>query len=392
MRMFLNRIILAIALAGALTGCANQRTIAREAHQPVTADPATVSRRVDAFVVVLDTASSMERTYQDRRNVERASEIIARLNRTIPELDYRASLVAFSAGSCLSCEDAEVVYGPATYRRADFDAAFARYHASMSGRRAGARGAGPQASQLILQDSPGNVAIIVVSDSENMLHGRAVKTVQKLRWSLGNRLCLYPVLVDRDCEGRVMTEQIVKVGGCGFAVNADDIATPSAMARYVEEIFLAPAAAAVAPVAAAPAGLDSDGDGVPNGRDRCPGTPAGVSVDADGCWVLHGIFFDSDEAVIKDRRALDQAVAVFKANPSLTADAQGHTDSTASAEHNQTLSENRARAVRDYFIRAGVAPERIRATGFGETRPVASNDTVEGRARNRRVELHPARH
>jgi OOP family OmpA-OmpF porin len=389
--MRLNKVTLAIALAGALAGCASQQTIAREAYQPVTADPAGVSRRVDAFVVVLDTASSMERTYQERRNVERASEIIARLNRTIPELGYRASLVAFSAGSCLSCEDAEVLYGPASYQRADFDAAFARYRASTGGRRAGARGAGPQASQLILQDSPGNLAIIVVSDSENMLHGRAVKTVQKLRWSLGNRLCLYPVLVDRDCDGRVMTEQIVKVGGCGFAVNADDIAAPSAMARYVEEIFLAPAGA---PAAAAPASApaDSDGDGVPDGRDRCPGTPAGASVDADGCWALHGIFFDSDEAVIKDPRPLDQAIAVFKANPKLTADAQGHTDSTASAEYNQRLSENRARAVRDYFIRGGIAPERIRATGFGETRPLASNDTAEGRARNRRVELHPHLH
>ena len=83
--------------------------------------------------------------------------------------------------------------------------------------------------------------------------------------------------------------------------------------------------------------------------------------------------------MIKDPRALDQAAAVFKANPGLTAEVQGHTDSTAPAAYNETLSEARARAVRDYFARQGVAPERIRATGFGETRPAAANETPEGR-------------
>jgi OOP family OmpA-OmpF porin len=114
-----------------------------------------------------------------------------------------------------------------------------------------------------------------------------------------------------------------------------------------------------------------------------------VKVNAVGCWELNSVFFDSDQAVIKDSRALDEAVAILKANPKLTGEAQGHTDSTASADYNQKLSEARARAVRDYFIRQEIAPERLRATGFGETRPAASNDTLEGRALNRRVELHP---
>jgi outer membrane protein OmpA-like peptidoglycan-associated protein len=112
-------------------------------------------------------------------------------------------------------------------------------------------------------------------------------------------------------------------------------------------------------------------------------------VNPDGCWVPPGVYFDTDQTVIKDPRALDQAVAVFKANPQLTAEVQGHTDSTASAGYNQRLSEARAGAVRDYFIRQGIAPKRIRATGFGETQPAAFNDTPEGRALNRRVELQP---
>jgi len=326
----------------------------------------------------------METTYLKRREDERAIEIVSRLNQTIPLLDYRAGLVAFSSGSCMSCEDAEVLYGPGIYNRDEFAAGLDRYASGGRASLAGSRAGFPQASRLILQGNPGRVALIVVSDSENILHGRAFKTVQKLRGTLGSRLCIYPILVDRDCDGRVVTEQIVKVGGCGFAVNADEIATPDAMGRYVREVFLVPA---VPPVAAAAA--DLDGDGVPDSFDKCPNTPKGVRVDAEGCWVLHGVFFDTDRAVIKDTKVLDQAVSIFMANPKLTAEAQGHTDSTASAEYNQTLSEARAMAVRDYFIQKGVAPDRVRTKGFGETRPAASNETAEGRAMNRRVELHP---
>jgi OmpA-OmpF porin, OOP family len=106
---------------------------------------------------------------------------------------------------------------------------------------------------------------------------------------------------------------------------------------------------------------------------------------------LRAVYFDSDQAIIRETSALDEAAAILKANPGLTGEVQGHADSTASAEHNQALSEARARAVRDYLIRQGVAPERVAAKGYGEIRPAASNDSVEGRALNRRVELQPGR-
>jgi outer membrane protein OmpA-like peptidoglycan-associated protein len=160
------------------------------------------------------------------------------------------------------------------------------------------------------------------------------------------------------------------------------------MADYVTKVLLAPAPPKPAP-AAAPAVLDSDGDGVPDSRDKCPNTPKGVRVNADGCWELKGVFFDTDKAVIKDPRVLDEAVTIMKANPQITGEVHGHTDSTGSEAHNQRLSEARANAVRDYFIKQGIAGNRIRAKGFGETMPVATNDTPEGRALNRRVELHP---
>ncbi len=381
-------VVLGFAVIGFLSGCANKQMPSREFYQPVQANLATHSQRFDAFFVVLDTASSMENSYQKRREAERALEMVSRMNQTIPPLDYRAGLLALSSGSCLSCEDAAVLYGPAPYHRDDFEAALMKYHAAERTRPAGGRGGGPQASRFILQDSPGRVALIVVGDSENILHGRAFKTVQKLNAAIGPRLCIYSILVDRDCDGRVVAEQIAKVGGCGFVVNADDIAAPESMAGYVREVFLAPAALPVL-TGPASAAADADGDGVPDSRDKCPNTPKGVHVNANGCWVLHGVYFDAGQAIIKDTKGLDETVGVLKAYPQLVVEIQGHTDSTASAGYNQTLSEARAKAVRDFLVRQGIAAERVRAKGFGESQPVAANDSADGRAQNRRVELHP---
>jgi len=383
-------IVLAMTLVGSVAGCAGKQTPPPESYQPMQLDPTAYSKKVDTFIVVLDTASSMGATYRKRIEADRAQEIVSRMNRMIPPLDYRAELLAFDSGTCLSCEDAVALYGPAIYNRNEFAAGLANYSTAGRAKRLSSMGGGTAASRYIRQGNPGRVALIVVTNSENMLHGRAYKTVQKLRGSLGDRLCIYPILMDQDYDGRAVTDAIIKVAGCGLAVNAEDIAAPDAMARYIKEVFLGPAAG---PVALAPAaGLpvpDSDGDGVPDSRDKCPNTPKAAKVNADGCWELSGVYFDSDQAVIKDTRVLDEALAILKTNPGLTAQVQGHADSTAAADYNQKLSEARARAVRDYFIKQGIAPERILATGFGETQPAASNDTLEGRALNRRVELHP---
>jgi len=86
---------------------------------------------------------------------------------------------------------------------------------------------------------------------------------------------------------------------------------------------------------------------------------------------------------------LDEAASILKKNPDLKVEIDGHTDSTGPAAYNMKLSENRAKAVMDYFVAKGIDPKRLATKGFGLTRPAASNDTKEGRAKNRRVELTP---
>ena len=149
------------------------------------------------------------------------------------------------------------------------------------------------------------------------------------------------------------------------------------------------------PIAAAPE-LDSDGDGVIDRLDRCPDTLAGQKVDTYGCpdilLVLTGINFKFDSSQIEpdSERILNQAVETLNKASSVDVRIEGHTDSTGSDAYNDKLSHRRANAVRDYLVQHGIAAARLTTDGKGESQPVASNDTADGRYQNRRVEFHTA--
>ena len=140
---------------------------------------------------------------------------------------------------------------------------------------------------------------------------------------------------------------------------------------------------------------DDDNDGVANYMDECPGTPRGVSVDNRGCpqagetlLVLNDIKFAFDSSTLdaSSRARLDQ-VAQMLEQQNVRIDIVGHTDSTGAEAYNQSLSERRAQAVRSYLLSKGIDSARLSSSGRGESSPVASNDTPEGRTTNRRVEF-----
>ena len=84
---------------------------------------------------------------------------------------------------------------------------------------------------------------------------------------------------------------------------------------------------------------------------------------------------------------LDKLVAVAKTCPELKIDIEGHTDAEGTPERNQRLSDRRARSVSDYLTQGGIEAARLTPVGFGDTKPIAPNDTAEGRAQNRRIEF-----
>lgn len=148
--------------------------------------------------------------------------------------------------------------------------------------------------------------------------------------------------------------------------------------------------------------LDSDGDGVPDGRDLCPGTPPGTAVDANGCppilLTLTGVNFAFDSSSVEpaSERILDAAVEALASAPAIDVRVVGHTDSVGPDDYNVLLAARRANAVVAYLVAHDIPAARLSAEGRGEREPITSNTTAAGRFENRRVELHvagaPARH
>jgi OOP family OmpA-OmpF porin len=144
-----------------------------------------------------------------------------------------------------------------------------------------------------------------------------------------------------------------------------------------------------------PPPADTDGDGVTDDLDRCPNTPAGVAVDAQGCprqgsITLEGVGFELDSAQLTgpSQSILDSVAADLKKYPRLKIELQGHTDSSGSDAYNLKLSQRRADSVRDYLVSQGVPASQLTAKGYGESQPIADNATADGRATNRRVVMH----
>ncbi len=145
---------------------------------------------------------------------------------------------------------------------------------------------------------------------------------------------------------------------------------------------------------------DSDGDGVLDKDDLCPDKVGTVA--NQGCPEVteavqktlldyaKTILFDTGKSTIKpqSQEVLNNIVEILKEYPNAKFTIDGHTDSVGSASTNQKLSEERAYSVMNYLIENGVASSRLSAHGYGEDRPIASNNTSEGRRTNRRVEIN----
>ena len=149
---------------------------------------------------------------------------------------------------------------------------------------------------------------------------------------------------------------------------------------------------------------DGDGDGILDPDDACPAEPECRNgfEDEDGCPDLQPEDLAAVLGVIEDLRfppddwalppealpLLDPIVAVLARYPELEFEIAGHIDARKSdLFRRRSPSRRRAEAVRDYFILQGINPQRLRAVGYGEELPIASNDTAQGRAQNRRVEI-----
>ena len=397
-----------------------------------------LSQRAENFVVVLDASGSMADQYKGQVKLDLARNFVNRMNQTIPDIRLKGGLRRLG-GTDHFASDTDLIYGISDFTKPGLEGALKTVVLPVGETplALAIKGAGDD-----LKAAQGRSAAIIVSDGGGT-EGNALAAAKKMKGRFGDRLCIFTVVVGDDAEGREEMKQIAREGRCGFAADEKALRTNVAMANFVESVFFAkvgdqdrdgvldpsdqcpntPRGVAVdargCPLDSdgdkvadykdqcpdtlrgtrvdargctlLAKAIDSDGDGILDNADNCPGTPSGAQVDARGCWTLQSVKFETSKWDIKPlyHPLLDAVADVLEKNPSLRVQVQGYTDSRGTAKYNQGLSENRAQAVTEYLTNKGIPKQRLNPVGFGLIRPVASNQTPEGRAENRRVQLKP---
>ncbi len=434
MKRFIRIAFLSIFSAIFLFGCAIQHSQVKLINCGPVDRAGQYVKNIDNFLVVFDASGSMYHRYKDERKVDIAKGFVKQMNMAISDLKLNGAMRIFGNSVNPFVSNTELVYGLAAYSAAGLERPLKDIDC-LGGNSPMCAGIDGAAGDL--KTASGDIAVIVVSDGMES-NNSAVASAQQMKQQLGERVCIYTVLVGNNPAGKALMKNIADVGSCGAFYEAANLNSCAGMNDFVKKVFFkqlmgardadkdgvidsedkcpaTPAGVAVnsmgcprdgdrdgvcdyrdkCPTTPAGAAVDATGcckdtdrDGVPDYLDKCPKTPLGEKVDENGCWVFVGLF-DTAKYDIKPEalQKIDDIVSGLTGNPALTLKIQGHTDNTGSHSFNQTLSENRARAIMNVLIEKGVDPKRLSAEGFGGNQPVATNDTPEGRAKNRRVEL-----
>ncbi len=175
--------------------------------------------------------------------------------------------------------------------------------------------------------------------------------------------------------------------GCGHVMQGLAQALGGDFARYQQPPM-------TAEVSGSQVVADNDSDGIPDVQDECNQTPAGVLVDAMGCpislYVAVNLHYEGKSAVISPGNSGDIARigTLLKENPDAVAVVEGHTDNEGEYKTNLMLSQRRAEKIKELIVTAyDVDPARIQTNGFADAKPLVSNSSLQGRMRNRRVEI-----
>ncbi len=312
--------------------------------------------KVDNFILFLDHSSSMKFFYKGVRIVDLggqskvvlAKSAMVEFNNLVPDLGYKSGVFTFAPFK---------KYGAmAPYNRAAVDKAidpisidYVHYG------RMTPMGPGLQSLDTVLGGLSGRTAVVIFSDGDENLGLNAVAEARQLQSKYGDRLCFMVVSFADSKHGEDTLKQIAALSSCNCFVRGED--------------FLRNQADRVAFI-------------------RCGLYEEMTDMSAETV-VFRSIYFDFDKSNIKPEfvPVLNEGVAISQSKNNMAVVLEGHTDSVGTDSYNQRLSERRANSVKAYFVKKGVASNRISAVGYGESQPRADNATAEGRKLNRRVEI-----
>ncbi|MCK5353890.1 MAG: OmpA family protein [Methyloprofundus sp.] len=377
-----------------LSGCTTQPT----SYPSFTAAPiaqnsptAAYTQKTNTVFVILDssasTAAAFEADSSGASKLDIEKQFLYRFNKTLPtNANLSSGLLSYGFGSCVGFNTSDLGQGITRHSTGNFQANLDQALCASGGSPLDSALA---AASTELDNAPGNIALLIISDGQQVPPNTLVEA-QALESKFGDRLCIYSAWVGNEGEkdGQFVLQELSNIANCGNSVNAADLTSSSAMAGFTENMLYTRTALTPAPyIAPVVRSTDEDNDGVDDAYDQCLGTPTGAVVNSQGCWSYSRIDFGFDDTTISPAYAplFDNAAYVLQQHPSITVELDGHTDSTGPEAYNLGLSERRAQAVKDHLVSQGVDPSRLTVQGFGESQPIADNDTAEGRAENRRV-------
>ncbi|HET6488375.1 MAG TPA: OmpA family protein [Syntrophales bacterium] len=353
--------LLLLLLGLTLVGCAAGRPWTCTKPMDLNAKvKAGMVQKVEAFEVILDASQTMnEYVNSYQRKIMIARDRVSLMNQTIPDIKLQAALRTYGEADFPVWVETQRIYGVSPWVKPDFEDSF-RWVApgAESPLALALDGAAEDMKQM-----KGRLALIVFTDGKEIPSPGVLASVKKMKQSYGSRLCISTVLVGADAAGGKLLEQVYNEGGaCGVQTTADRIGTADGMADFVERVFFGMVVAekAIEKAAAVP------------------------MTDASLVTVL----FDFDKSAVKSKynKDLEKVADLLKKNPALKIRIEGNTDSIGTEAYNQRLSERRAAAVKAYLAeKLKVDAGRIETVGYGKDKPVADNQTKQGRQKNRRA-------
>jgi len=332
-------------------------------------------QKMDNFVVLFDKSASMGLSKKTEMRDDPVSEKVGESNRlilakdttknmiaTIPEIRLNAGLRTFWS------EENALIYGMKPLVKEDYTKAINTIEHE-NGRTP--MGRAITAAGNDLKGAKGNSAIIIVSDFseipgvDDIRPATVMEAITKVNADYGDKLCVYAIQVGYTPDGKELSEQIVQNVKGGYTVNADKLATPAAMAAFVEKV-ISGKCSRYQQLAAKKAVIVAT---EPMVEEK---VAAAASEEKVIILAFEDVHFDFDKSTLKPeaQTILKRNIQLLKDNPKAKVRIAGYTSASGTEAYNQKLSERRAKAVQEYLINeGGIAPDRLSTIGYGETNP-----------------------
>jgi outer membrane protein OmpA-like peptidoglycan-associated protein len=341
-------------------------------------------QKTDNFVVVFDKSASMADLHRKRTFVDNPTRLIYAKNTTknmiaaMPDISLNAGLRTFWA------EKTTLIYGMKPLSKEDYTKAVNSIELVNSRTNLGEA---ITAAGGDLRGAPGNSALIIFSDFdmspvEGDIKNRAdirdpvvIDAITRVNAEYGDKLCVYAIQLGYTEEGKYLSEQIVQNVAGGYTVNAEKLANPAAMAAFVEKVisgncdryqrYVAQPMEKVVIIAAEPAAEEKLASAVTEKRVA----PAAAKVVV---LAFEDIHFDFDKSTLKPeaQAILKRNAQILREHPNTKVRIAGYTSAAGTADYNQSLSERRATAVKEYLINEGIiSQDRLTKIGYGEADP-----------------------